>query len=342
MKPENKNPFRNLCIAILITCLTSQALPLSDTIHIQVWTGAAAIQQTPVGLKGNVSAIVDANIRHFFSNHIYSEIALQCSPSYTIVVLDKALVGFVRNGFTISSGLLSTHIGRSSLYKPFSVYNQFTRSSIIWDSDGFGGFLRQQFLHSGIEGAVTLNNRENGSAYLMHTFTNNTTITNHTIIGLRTSEIEYQDNSLTIGNDLKVDLTKILSLHCAVKYCVFQGYGNSTVKPGYELELFNETKSTIAQLFSVTTMFYYKESDKSYSYNKLNCGINGEFMFFPWLGLYTGYEYQKSMNVDLHIPEAGLTIKPLPAAICIRVGGESVRRGITHINKVMAVVWYDF
>jgi hypothetical protein len=317
-------------------------MPFTDSLNIQVWTGSAAIQQTPVGLKGNVSGIVDAKIQHQFTKFLYSELALQLSPTYTMILLDKASLGFQRNGFTINSGLLSTHIGRAILYKPFSVYNQFTRSSVIWDSDGFGVVLSQKFIHSGMESGFSLSNRESGSVYLISTVRSNRFITDHSLIGLRTSEIEYQDNSLTIGNDFKIVINNILTLHSAIKYCLFQGYGNSSIKPGYDFVLFNETKSVIQQRITLNTMIYYKESEKSYTYYKFNCGVNGEYMFLPWLGIYTGYEYQKSMNVDLHIPEIGLSINPLPSTMCIRIGGESVRQGLSHLNRAMAVVWYAF
>jgi hypothetical protein len=334
--------FITACIVVLLISGSSQSLGLSDSLHLQVWTGAQAIYQEPVGLKGNASGIAEAKIKHTFSRRIYAELALDFSSTNPQFFLENASIGFKNDGFKIQGGMMSERIGRAIYYKPFSIYNKFARSSIIWDSNGFGVDAQQLFTHTGIEGAITLNSRENGSAYFICSASDNKIIADQFLIGLQTGEVDYNDNCLTLGNDLKIDFNKPLALHCAVKYCRYQGFGTPPAKPGYDFELLNETKSTILKGFTLSTMVYYKEFQKNYDVSIFQCGINGEYMVYRWIGVYAGYEYQTSMDAVLNIPEAGLSICPIQNAMTIRIGGESVRKGDASINRLSAVVWYVF
>ena len=79
---------------------------------------------------------------------------------------------------TAKAGFLSTHLGRAEMYKPFSVFNQFTRTSAVWDSYGFGFGLNTEFGDMAIGSAATINTSENGAADILWTAVNNAAVCN--------------------------------------------------------------------------------------------------------------------------------------------------------------------
>jgi hypothetical protein len=317
------------------------AFSLPDSLHVQLWGGGQIIDQQPAGLKGSESGIIDAWAAHYFTNALFCTVYLEGAQDFPTPFIEEASLGYRHNGFDARAGMLFTHVGRAILYKPFSVFNRFTRTSVIWDSYGFGLALDQQFGSMGISGAATLNSRENGAAHVLWTALDRKAIAERVLVGIQTGELATQDNSLTAGNDLALTFEP-LEVHVAAKYSAYQGYGNVTMKPGHLAELFCEARVIPVAPLSLSGMVYYEDYSKSYSFRSLLAGLDGQFMMLRWLGMYAGYEYQTSNNVGSSVPEIGMALVPAEGRTLFRLGVESTITGDASINRITAVVWFVF
>jgi hypothetical protein len=315
---------------------------MPESLHVQFWGGAQISNQKPAGLKGNESGIIDAWITHFLAaDAVFCTVYLKGTRDFPTPFIEEASLGYRRNDFTARAGMLSTHIGRASLYKPFSVFNQFTRTSVIWDSYGFGLALDQRFGAMGLGGAATMNSRENGAAHVLWTAIDNAAVTERALVGIQTGELDNQDNSLTIGNDLTATLSPF-GLHVAAKYTAYQGYGNPTIKPGRLFELFGEARVVPVSPLTISGMLYYKDFKKAYSFHSLLCGLDAQYLLLRWLGMYAGYEYMRSMTVGSHIPSVGVAIVPVSNRALVRCGWESTITGVANLNRIIALVWFVY
>jgi hypothetical protein len=317
------------------------AFPLPDTLHVQLWAGGQITDQQPAGVKGSESGIIDAWMSHFFTNDVFCTVYLKGTQDFSTPFIEEASLGYRHFGFNGRAGMLTTHVGRASLYKPFSVFNRFTRTSVIWDSYGFGCALDSRLGGMGLSGAVTMNSRENGAAHVLWTALVNKAVTERVLAGFQTAELATQDNSLSVGNDLAVTL-KPVEVHVAAKYSAYQGYGNPTMKPGHLVELFGEARVVPVALLSLCGMVYYKDFNKSYKFHSLLGGLDGQYLLLRWLGMYAGYEYQKSNDVGSHVPQVGMAIVPVPDHTLCRIGVESTITGKAYLNRVTALLWFVF
>jgi hypothetical protein len=324
-----------------------------DTVHAEVWGGALVSDQPPSGLKGSESGLLDAWASHSFTDAVSCRLYIRGTPSFATPFVEEASLGYRREGFTAKAGFLSTHLGRAELYKPFSVFNRFTRTSAVWDSYGFGFCLYGRPGGMGLGGAATINNRENGCAHVLWTAGNNTFVCNRAFVGIQTSNLDNQDNSLTVGDDFTLAL-RTFSAHVSAGYTAYQGYGNPTIKPGNQFEVFGEAKFAPLSRLSLCAMAFYEDYKKGYlfvstpsttleySLQTLLCGLDAQYMAMPWLGLYGGYEYQQSMNTGSHIPEIGVAVVPVADRTLIRVGWESTIIGAAHLNRIAAILWFVY
>ena len=324
-----------------ITAFQLHAFTIPDSLHTQFWGGAQITDQKPAGVKGNESGIIDAWMTHYFADAVFCTVYLRGTRDPSAPFIEEASLGYRHNSFIARAGMLSTHVGRASLYKPFSVFNQFTRTSVIWDSYGFGLSLDSRLQSMGLSGAATLNSRENGAAHILWTALDNSVVTERVLVGIQTGELETQDNSLTAGNDLAVTL-KPLEIHVAAKYSAYQGYGNPTMKPGHLAEIFSEARVVPVSSLTLSGMFYYKDFNKAYAFHSLLYGLDGQFMMLRWLGMYTGYEYQESNNVGSHVPQIGMAIVPFSDHTLCRIGIESTITGEAYLNRITALLWFVF
>jgi hypothetical protein len=330
-----------LSVSLLISLTPSSAFSLSDSLHVQLWGGGQIIDQQPAGLKGSESGIIDAWTTHYFTNALFCTVYLEGAQDFPTPFIEEASLGYRHNGFDARAGMLFTHVGRAMLYKQYSVFNRFTRTSVIWDSYGFGAALDQQFGSMGLSGAATLNSRENGAAHVLWTALDNKAVTERVLVGIQTGELETQDNSITAGNDLALTFEP-LAVHVAAKYSAYQGYGNVTMKPGHLAELFCEARVIpIAQL-SLSGMFYYEDFNKSYAFHSLLGGLDAQLMMLRWFGMYAGYEYQMNGDVGSSVPQIGMALVPVEGLTLFRIGVESTITGDASINRITAVVWFVF
>ena len=336
-----------MIVRIYLTFLLTVAFQLhafttSDSLHVQLWGGGQISDQQPAGLKGNESGIIDAWVKHFFTDAIFCTVYLEGTQDYPTPFIEEASLGYRHDDFSARAGMLYTRLGRATLYKPFSVFNQFTRTSVIWDSYGFGLALDSRFGGMGLSGAATLNSRENGAAHILWTALDNSVVTERVLVGVQTGELETQDNSLTAGNDLTVTL-KPVDLHIAAKYCAYQGYGNPTMKPGYLVELFGEARVVPVSSMTLSGMFYYENFKKSYAFHSILSGLDAQYMMLCWLGMYAGYEYLRQSNdVGSHVPQLGIAIVPVSDRTIFRIGVESTITGEAYLNRITALLWFVF
>lgn len=324
-----------------------------DSVHVQVWGGLLVSDQQPSGLKSSESGIIDTWVTHSFTDDVFSRLYLRFTPSLSTPVVEEASLGYNPANLTAKAGFLSTHIGRAELYKPFSVFNQFTRTSAVWDSYGFGFGLNTEFGGMAIGGAATINNRENGAAHILWTAVNNDAVCNRVLVGIQTDNLENQDNSLTMGDDFTLALGTFQA-HVSAGYTAYQGYGNITVKPGNQAEVFAEAKYLPYMRLSLSAMVFYEDYVKGYmfvsnpsttleySLQSLLCGLDAQYMAIGWLGIYGGSEYQQNMNAGSYIPEVGIAVVPVINRTLIRVGWESTITGVAYLNRITAIVWFVF
>ncbi|MDD5673720.1 MAG: hypothetical protein PHC61_06140, partial [Chitinivibrionales bacterium] len=149
---------KNLFLLVIFSIgMNARALSLPDSLHAQAWAGAVASDQRPAGLKGSASALVAAQTEHYFTNALFCRLYLEGTPSFSTPFVKEASLGCRRADLTAKAGMLFTALGRANLYKPFSIFNRFTRTSVIWDSYGFGVSLDQRLGGMAFAGAVTLN-----------------------------------------------------------------------------------------------------------------------------------------------------------------------------------------
>jgi hypothetical protein len=332
---------RFLLPIILSAAFQLHAFTIPDSLHVQLWGGAQITDQKPAGLKGNESGIIDAWMTHHFTDAVFCTVYLKGTRDFPTPFIEEASLGYRRNSFVARAGMLSTHVGRASLYKPFSVFNQFTRTSVIWDSYGFGLALDSRLQSMGLSGAATLNSRENGAAHVLWTALDNSVVRERVLVGIQTGELDNQDNSLTAGNDLAVAL-KPFDFHIAAKYSAYQGYGNPTMKPGHLVELFGEARVVPVSSLSLCCMVYYKDFKKAYAFHSLLGGLDGQYMMLRWLGMYAGYEYQQSNDVGSHVPQIGMAIAPVSDHTLCRIGIESTITGEAYLNRITALLWFVF
>jgi len=314
-----------------------------DSLHVQVWGGAQASDQNAAGIKGNESGILDAWVTHAFTDAVFCKVYIKGSPTYTTPFIEEASLDYMKNGFSAGFGLMSTHIGRAMYYKPFSIYNQFTRISVVWDSYGFGFDLSKDMGGVNVSGSATLNTRENAAAHVMLTIANNQTFCNKLIAGIQTGDIDYQDNFFVIGNDACISIQPF-DIHCAVKYQEYQGFGigNTTMKSGHDFELMTESRYRATQSLDICAMIYYQNFDKSFYYDLAQVGFDATYMVVPWIGMYGGYEYQNSLDIVSHVPELGVAITPNVKHSLIRLGVESTMTGNVHIDRLVGSLWFLF
>lgn len=338
---------------LLTTIPSVFGLSFPDSLHVQLWGGGQISDQRPAGIKGNESGIIDAWMTHCFSDAVFCTVYLKGAQDFPTPFIEEASLGYRHNTFSARGGMLSTHIGRASLYKPFSVFNQFTRTSVVWDSYGFGASLDVWLGGMGLSGAATLNVRENGAAHILWTAVNNAAICERVLIGVQTANLDNQDNSLTVGDDISLSLPP-LDMHFAAQYTAYQGYGNITIKPGNLVEAFGEARVVPVVSLSLSAMVFYENLEKGYllvnsgsskleySFQSLLCGIDAQYMAISWLGFYTGYEYQRDMRTVTHVPEAGLAISPFAHCTLVRVGWESAVTGKAALNRIVGVLWFEY
>jgi hypothetical protein len=331
----------------LITCILAlasfhlHAFTLPDSIHVQAWAGAWISLQQPAGLKAYEAAIVDASITHSFTDAVFCRAAVRGTPSFSSPFFEEVSLGYRYKGVTVRGGMLSAHVGRASLYKPFSAFNPFVRTSVIWDSYGFGLALDQRLGGATLSGAAAINSRENGSAYLLWTPLDNGVVVERVLAGIQTQELNNQDNSVTAGNDFSLTLSSFAA-HAAAKYSWYQGFGNVTMKPGFLTEVFAEARFIPFQNLSLSGCGYYKEFNKAYYSNLMMAGLDAQYMAFGWLGAYAGYEYQKRLDTRTHIPELGVALSPIAGRTLVRMGWESTIAGAAHLNRIVGLLWLAF
>jgi hypothetical protein len=326
---------------LLITFFHLHAFTLPDSLHVQLWGGAQITDQHPAGLKASESGIIDAWITHCFTDAVFCTVYLKGAENYPTPFIEEATLGYRHNMFSAQAGMLSTHVGRAALYKPFSVFNHFSRTSVIWDSYGFGLALDSRFSSMGLSGAATINNRENGAAHVLWTALDNGEVTERVLVGIQTAELQTQDNSLTAGNDLAVTL-KPVAVHVAAKYSAYQGYGNVTMKPGHNFEILGEARVVPVPALSICGMAYYEDFNKSYASHSLLSGLDVQYMMLHWLGMYAGYEYQKNNATGSHVPQLGVAISPVADRTLCRIGMESTITGVAYLNRITALLWFVF
>jgi hypothetical protein len=324
-----------------------------DSLHAEVWAGGVVSDQVPAGPKSSVSGIVDARADHSFTDAIFCRLYLRGTPSFTTPFIEEALLGYKAPGFTARAGFLSTHVGRAQLYKPFSVFNQFTRTSAVWDSYGFGLGADAGFGCMALAGAVTINTNENASADILWTAVNNPVVCNRVLLGFQGANVVNQDNSLTAGNDLTLHFP-MLSAHVSIGYTAYQGYGNPTIKLGNQFEFFGEARYAPLSKLCLSAMAFYQDytkgylfvstpsSQRQYSLQTLQCGLDAQYMAISWLGPYAGTEYQRSGAIESQIPELGVAIEPIADRTLIRVGWESTITGAAQLNRLAAIVWFVY
>jgi hypothetical protein len=329
-------------LAPLTSFVLSTELSLPDSLHLQLWGGAQITDQQPAGLKGNESGIIDAWVKHSFTDAIFCTVYLEGAQDFPTPFIEEASLGYKHNDFSARAGMLFTRIGRASLYKPFSVFNQFTRTSVIWDSYGFGLALDSRPGGMGLSGAATLNSRENGAAHILWTALDNSSVTERVLVGVQTGELATQDNSLTVGNDLAMTFAKA-AFHVAARYSAYQGYGNPTIKPGYLVELFSEARVVPTASITVSGMLFYEDFDKSYTQHSFLGGLDAQYMMIRWLGMYAGYEYlRQNDNVGASVPQLGMALVPVSDRIMCRIGMESTITGEAYLNRITALLWFVF
>lgn len=317
------------------------AFTLPDSLHVQAWAGAWISLQQPAGLKAYEAGIVDASIAHAFTDAVFCRVAVRGTLSFPSPFFEEVSLGYSYKGFTARGGMLSAHVGRASLYKPFSAFNPFVRTSVVWDSYGFGVALDQRLGGTTLSGAATINSRENGSAHVMWTALDNGVVAERVLAGIQTQELDNQDNSLTVGNDFYLTLSSFAA-HAAAKYSRYQGYGNITMKPGYLTELFAEARFIPFQKLSLSGCGYYKEFNKAYYSNFMMAGLDAQYLVFGWLGAYAGYEYQESLEMSSHIPGLGIALSPVAGRTLVRVGWESTITGAAHLNRIIGLLWLAY
>ncbi|HUI91551.1 MAG TPA: hypothetical protein VLX68_04800 [Chitinivibrionales bacterium] len=329
------------CLLLFTVASSLSAFTLPDSLQVQAWAGAWISLQQPAGLKAYEAGIVDASVAHNFTDALFSRVAVRGTVSFSSPFFEEVSLGYRYKGLTARAGMLSEHVGRASLYKPFSVFNPFVRTSVIWDSYGFGLALDQRLGGSSLSGAAAINDRENGSAYLMWTALDNGVINERVIAGIQTQELQTQDNSATAGDDFCLNLPAF-SLHAAAKYSYYQGWGNITMKQGYLTEMLGEAKYTPLAGLTLSGCGYYKEFNKSYYSNQILAGLDAQYLLFGWIGAYGGYEYQKSMDTRTQVPELGLAVSPFADRTLIRIGWESPITGNAWLNRIIGLLWLAF
>jgi hypothetical protein len=322
-------------------------------LHAEVWGGAIVSDQVPAGLKSSESGIVDAWASHSFTDAIFCQVYLRGTPSFPTPFVEDAFLGYRSKVVSAEAGFLSTHIGRAELYKPFSVFNQFTRTSAVWDSYGFGLGANAEFENMGLAGAATLNTDENGAADVLWTAVRGAAVCNRVLVGIQTANLVNQDNSLILGDDLTLNFS-IFKAHVSVGYTAYQGYGNPTIKPGNQFEFFGEAKYTPLRNLWLSAMAFYQDYTKGYlfvstpsaqleySLQTLRCGLDAQYMAISWLGPYAGFEYQGSGTTGSQIPEAGVAIVPVADRTLIRIGWESTITGPAQLSRLAAIVWFAY
>jgi len=92
-----------------------------------------------------------------------------------------------------------------------------------------------------LAGAATINTNENGSADVLWTALHNAVACDRVLVGIQTANLRNQDNSLTLGDDFTLTFP-LLGVHMSAGYSAYQGYGNPTIKPGDQFEIFGEAK----------------------------------------------------------------------------------------------------
>ena len=158
---------------------------------------------------------------------------------------------------------------------------------------------------------------------------------------------------MTVGDDLTLAL-RTFQAHVSAGYTAYQGYGNITIKPGSQVEIFGEATYIPFARLSLSAMGYYMDYMKGYIFvstpstpfeyllRTLQCGLDAQYMAIEWLGIYGGYEYQQNMNTGSHIPAVGIAVVPVADRTLIRVGWESTIVGSAQLNRVAAIVWFVY
>ncbi len=309
-----------------------------DSVHAQLWAGAQVSSQPAAGLKSDESGMLDAWMTHSFTDAVFCRLYIRGTPSLQTPLIEEASLGYRIGGFSARAGMLSTHVGRALLYKPFSVFNQFTRTSVVWDSYGFGLGADAGMGGMRLSGAATVNTRENGAAHVVWTAVDNALVCERALVGFQSANLDNQDNSLTAGDDITLFLPR-LSMHAAAAYTAYQGYGNPTIKPGSLWEAFGEARYAPVDKIALSCMAFYENLSKgylfvgapstvlTYKYQSILCGIDAQYMALPWLGGYAGYEYQQNQGTTMSVPQAGIALVPVPQKTLVRFGWESAVTG---------------
>jgi hypothetical protein len=342
-----------LLLIIAASCFAGDNTSLPDSIHAQLWAGAQVSDQAPAGVKGTESGMLDASMAHWFSDAVFCRLYVRGTPSFQTPFVEEASLGYRHADFLAKAGMLSTHVGRAMLYKPFSVFNQFTRTSVAWDSYGFGFGLDAGLGAMRLSGAATFNTRENGAAHVMWTAVNNSSVCERVLAGIQTANLDNGDNDLTLGDDFTLSL-KPFDLHAAAQYTVYQGYGNPTIKPGRLIEGFLEARLVPITPLTLSAEVFYENLEKGYLFvsspaNQLQylfesvlCGIDAQYMPIAWLGMYAGYEYQRNGSAGMHVPQAGIALVPFARQTLLRVGWESDILGSAAIHRAVGVLWFEY
>jgi hypothetical protein len=325
--------------SLFIPCSAGVFLP--ESLHVVVSAGGQAIIQETTGLKGNESGIFQAGMAKAFSREIFARLRISGSRSLTVPVIEDASVNFKVKGLSGSFGMLSTRMGRAGIYRPFSVFNRFTRESVIWDSWGFGTSLSQQLGAFNLGGAATLNYRENAAVHMLLEFSPGSVFTNRLLFGIQSCDLDFMDNFAVFGNDAYLAL-RLLHVHCSVKYQIFMGYGNVSIEPGNVFEFFTEAGLSPAQSLTLSAMAYYKKLSKNYDLTTVQTGIDVSWMFLRYVGIYGGYEFQNSGNIASHIPTAGIDVIPGIPFSRIRIGLEHSYSDNVRIERLTAIVRFEF
>lgn len=307
--------------------LSAITITPKDTITVFLAGGIIATYQKPSGFKASESAIGRLSFQHLFNDNIGVKISFKGARAFPTPFIEDGFINWHRNGFSISGGLLNSRYGTCKLYKPFSVFNPLFDRFILWDSYGFGFFLEKAHNRIRFNGAVTLNNHENGALHLLVNL-NFKHFNSILLAGFQSYSIKNQDNSIIAGTDI-LSNWKYIDLHAVFKYAYYTGYGsslNKTMKPGILVESLFEIRAYPLSSLSISIMTYCEYLKKRFEHLSILGGSDIEWMFIEWLGVAAGFEFLTHDNIFSKITEFAIVIKPIKDHALLRI---SFKKNIT-------------
>lgn len=323
----------------------SDTLYRDKNIAINVRSGAE-ISLPKEGKKTSaVAALLAVKYSQNITNNIGFNVAIRTPGAINSIDIINGNVSFKQGLFTVTGGLLHYNDVYVEHYLNKSIYTPLFDKSIFWKSHGYGIGWHRQFTDAlSIEGALSLNSRENGSVHTKLSFKKGNFLW-EVLGGFQSYTLENQDNALIVGNTIIYD-SKTFQCNIDIGATIYTGYASSanpTMTPGKKIVLYTDFIYSPSSRISFGAIGYIHFEKKRFIHKEQYVALNNKIFLTKNIGISSGYEYTRENKLKASIPYGKFFVESTKYKFHFDVGSRFYffHRG-SKFTKLVSELWFEY